>query len=44
MIKKLENDEKLTGLNSKKQYFTPEKVFDAKTITQKDIDKYGLGD
>ena len=44
LIKKLEKGEKLTGLNSKKQYFTPEKIFDAKTITQKDVDKYGLGD
>ncbi len=44
MIRTLESGGKITGLNSQKQYINPEKVFDAKTITQKDIDKYGLGD
>ena len=44
MIQKLEKGEKITGLNGQKQYINPEKGFDARTITQKDVDKYGLGD
>jgi ABC-type sugar transport system substrate-binding protein len=40
MIKKLEAGEKLT----QKIIYNEEKGFDAKTITQADIDTYGLGD
>jgi simple sugar transport system substrate-binding protein len=40
MIKKLEAGEAL----SEKKVISEEKGFDAKTITQEDIDNYGLGD
>ena len=43
MIKTLEAGETITGLNSLKQFTTPEIGFDAETITQNDIDTYGLG-
>ena len=44
MIKALENGEDLSafGLNELNQVISVEKGFDAKTITQEDIDNYGL--
>ena len=44
MIKTLEAGGTITGLNEKNEFITPEIGFDARTITQEDIDKYGLGD
>ncbi len=44
MIKKLEAGEAIEGLNELKQIINEEKGFDAKTITQEDIDTYGLGE
>ena len=43
MIKKLEAGEAIEGLNEKGQIISEEKGFDATTITQEDIDTYGLG-
>jgi galactofuranose transport system substrate-binding protein len=39
MIKKIEKGQKLAS----KKIISEEKGFDAKTLTQKDIDTYGLG-
>ena len=44
MIKTLEQGGAIEGLNEKKQIISVEKGFDAKTITQADIDTYGLGE
>lgn len=44
IIQTLESGGQITGMNSLKQIFVNEKVFDARTITQADVDKYGLGD
>jgi len=44
MIKKLEAGEAIEGLNEKKQIISVEKGFDCYTITQEDVDTYGLGD
>ncbi|MBR0445059.1 MAG: substrate-binding domain-containing protein [Clostridia bacterium] len=43
MIKTMESGAAIEGLNSLKQMISVEKGFDAKTITQADIDTYGLG-
>ena len=43
MIQKLEAGEAIEGLNEKNQIISEEKGFDARTITQADIDTYGLG-
>ena len=43
MIKTLEAGNKIEGLNELNQIISEEKGFDAKTITQADIDTYGLG-
>ena len=43
MIKTLEAGGQIEGLNDLKQIISEEKGFDAKTITQADIDTYGLG-
>ncbi len=43
MIKKLEAGEAIEGLNELKQIISDEKGFDATTISQEDIDTYGLG-
>ena len=44
MIKKLEAGEAIEGLNELNQIINNEVGFDAKTITQEDIDTYGLGE
>ena len=44
MIKKLEAGGTIEGLNDLGQIINEEKGFDAQTITQKEIDTYGLGD
>ena len=44
MIKTLEAGGQIEGLNEKKQIINEEKGFDARTITDDDIEKYGLGD
>jgi len=44
MIKTLEQGGTIEGLNDLKQIINPEKGFDAKTITQEDVDTYGLGE
>ena len=44
MIKTLESGGKIEGLNDKKQIISVEKGFDARTLTQADIDTYGLGE
>ena len=44
MIMTLEGGGSISGLNSNNEYILPQKGFDAKTITQSDVDKYGLGD
>ena len=44
MIKKLEAGGTIEGLNELGQIINEEKGFDAGTITQEDIDTYGLGD
>ena len=43
MIKTLESGGSIEGLNELNQIISEEKGFDAKTITQADIDTYGLG-
>ena len=43
MIMTLESGGNISGLKSKNQYILPQKGFDAKTIKQSDVDKYGLG-
>ena len=43
MIKKLEAGEAIEGLNEKGQIISEEKGFDATTITEDDINTYGLG-
>ena len=43
MIKTLESGGAIEGLNELKQIISDEKGFDATTITQADIDTYGLG-
>ena len=43
MIKDLEAGKAIEGLNDLNQIISEEKGFDAKTITQADIDTYGLG-
>ncbi len=44
MIKTLESGGSIQGLNDMKQIISVEKGFDAKEITQEDIDTYGLGE
>ena len=44
MIKTLESGKKIEGLNDAKQIISVEKGFDAATLTQADIDTYGLGE
>ena len=44
MIKTLEAGGAIEGLNELKQFINPEKGFDAKTLTEEDIEKYGLGE
>ena len=44
MIQTLEAGGTIEGLNELKQIINVEVGFDAKTITQDDIDKYGLGE
>jgi len=44
MIKTLEAGGEIEGLNELKQIINEEKGFDATTITEEDIEKYGLGD
>ena len=44
MIKTLEAGGTITGLNDKNEFITPEVGFDAETITQEDVDTYGLGE
>ena len=44
MIKKLEAGEELTGLNELNQVINEEVGFDARTITEDDINTYGLGE
>ncbi len=44
MIKTLEAGGQIEGLNELKQIINEEKGFDARTITDDDIEKYGLGD
>ena len=44
MIQKLEAGEEIEGLNDKKQIISVEKGFDAREITEEDIDTYGLGE
>ena len=44
MIKTLEAGGKIEGLNDAKQIISEEKGFDARELTQEDIDKYGLGE
>ena len=43
MIKTLEAGGQIEGLNELNQIISDEKGFDATTITQEDIDTYGLG-
>ena len=44
MIKTLEEGGEIEGLNDAKHIISVEKVFDARTITEDDINAYGLGD
>ena len=44
MIKTLEDGGEIEGLNDAKQIISVEKGFDARTITEDDINTYGLGD
>ena len=44
MIKTLEDGGEIEGLNDLNQIISEEKGFDARTITQEDIDTYGLGE
>ena len=44
MIKTLEAGGSIEGLNAKKQIISVEKGFDARELTQADIDAYGLGE
>ena len=44
MIKKLENGEAIEGLNELNQVINEEVGFDATTITEEDIEAYGLGE
>ena len=44
MIKTLQAGGAIEGLNDAKQIISEEKGFDAKTITEADIEQYGLGD
>ena len=44
MIKKLEAGEAIEGLNELNQIISEEKGFDARTITEDDINTYGLGE
>ncbi|MEX1307885.1 MAG: substrate-binding domain-containing protein [Eubacteriales bacterium] len=44
MIQTLEDGGSIEGLNEMKQIISDEKGFDATTITQEDIDTYGLGE
>ena len=44
MIKNLEAGKAIEGLNDAKQIISVEKGFDATTLTQADIDTYGLGE
>ena len=44
MIQKLEAGEEIDGLNDAKQIISVEKGFDAREITEEDIDTYGLGE
>ena len=44
LIKDLQAGKTIDGLNGKGQIISAEKGFDATTITQEDIDTYGLGD
>ena len=44
MIKTLEDGGEIEGLNDLNQIISEEKGFDARTITQEDIDTFGLGE
>jgi len=44
MIKGLEEGKEIEGLNELKQIINVEKGFDAKTITEDDVNTYGLGE
>ncbi len=44
MIKKLESGQSISGLGEKKRYPLKEIGFDARTITEEDIEKYGIGE
>ena len=44
LIKTLEAGNEIEGLNELNQIISVEKGFDARTITQEDIDTYGLGE
>ena len=44
MIKKLEAGEAIEGLNELNQIINEEVGFDAREITEEDIEKYGLGE
>ena len=44
MIQKLQAGQAIEGLNEKKQIISVEKGFDARELTQADIDTYGLGE
>ena len=44
MIKTLQSGEAIEGLNDKNQYINEEKGFDATTITEEDVNTYGLGE
>ena len=44
MIKTLEAGKAITGLNAQKVKYVTEKGFDARTITEKDVETYGLGE
>ena len=44
MIKTLQDGGEIEGLNDLKQIINDEKGFDARTITEEDIETYGLGE
>ena len=44
MIKTLEKGGTIQGLDTQKIYINPDIGFDARTITEADVEKYGLGD
>ena len=44
MIKTLQAGGEIEGLNELNQIINPEKGFDAATITEEDVNTYGLGE